>query len=130
MTYKPQFDVDLRHGEMREDALAHLLMRAKVEVKSDRKCRTTGNVAIEYEQVCRDGVTRPSGISITEADWYAIEFDDDRWVAVLTREMKQLARRAINEKRHGWVGDANEHHNAFVPLKWMFEPVQVLREAA
>ena len=38
----------------------------KYEVKADRMTKTTGNIAIEYE--C---MGRPSGITTTEADYYA-----------------------------------------------------------
>ena len=122
MSYQPEHDIDvarsIREGKAREDALAHLLLRAAVEVKSDKMCRHTGNLAVEYEQVCRDGVTRKSGLSLTESDWHAFEYDDDKWLFVTTAEVKRLARRAIDEGRHKWVGDNDNHHNALVPLEW------------
>lgn len=119
MTYGPKFDKDLRDGEAREDAFVHVLLKAKVEHKHDRKCEETGNLAIEYEQVCSDGQTRPSGIAITEADWYAIEFAPDTWVLIPIERLKHLTRRAIREKRARWIGDEDNHHNALVPFDWI-----------
>ena len=118
--YNAKFDKDLREGQAREDAFVHTLLRSRVEHKRDKKCADTGNVAIEYEQVCRDGEKRKSGISITEADRYAIEFSPERWLIVPVEDVKELARLAIAEGRHRWIGDNNNHHNALVPLEWFF----------
>lgn len=133
MTYKPGFDVDLRHGEAREEAFVHVLLRDKVEVKSDCKAQLTGNVAIEYEQVGQDNQRHPSGIATTDAHWWAIEYARGRWQLIETDQLKELARRAIQEKRHKWVGDADEHHCALVPLRWFTSREtlsEVEREAA
>lgn len=128
MTYKPGFDIDLRYGEAREDAFVHVLLRSKVEVKSDRKARETGNVAVEYEQVGTDGQARPSGIATTEADWYAVEYDAGRWQLIETAQLKELARRAIRANRHKWIGDNDEHHNALVPLQWFVAPLEPVEQ--
>lgn len=121
MTYAPDFDKDLRFGEAREDAFVHVLLRSRVEHKTDRKCVETGNVAVEYEQRCRDGEIRKSGISLSKADRYAIEFVPDRWLIIPLDELKMLARRAIQEGKHKWIGDGNNHHNALVPFAWFRE---------
>lgn len=117
MTYEPGFDKCLREGEAREDAFVDVLLRSKVEHKSDRASRKTGNIAIEYQQRCRDGVLRGSGITITQAGRYAVEFDDDCWLLLPTERVKDLARRAIREGRHRWIGDGNNHHNALIPFE-------------
>lgn len=119
--YYPNFDKDLREGKAREDAFVHVLLRGKVEHKRDHKCVDTGNVAIEYEQRCRDGEVRPSGVSITEAHRYAIEFYAERWLIVPVEDVKRLARRAIKEGRDRWIGDGGNHHNALVPFEWFRE---------
>ena len=112
------FDIDLRDGKAREEAFVHVLLRSRVEHKRDHKCDRTGNLAVEYEQKCRDGEIRPSGISITEAAYHAFEFLENRWLLVPTEDVKVLARRAITERRHSWIGDGSNHHNALVPIKW------------
>ena len=66
----------------------------KYEVKADRFMFKTGNVLIEYESN-----KKASGISITEADYYAIfELDNDKYELYLipVQEIKQL----ISEKSY------------------------------
>lgn len=117
--YYPQFDKDLREGKAREDAFVHVLLRARVEHKRDKKAVDTGNLAIEYEQRCRDGEIRGSGIAITKADRYAIEFAPECWLVLPTERVKEMTRLAIKEGRHRWIGDGNNHHNALVPFTWL-----------
>lgn len=119
--YNPKFDKDLRDGQAREDAFVHVMLRARVEHKRDHKCVATGNIAIEYEQRCRDGLVHTSGIAKTEADRYAIEFAPECWLVIPTERVKALAKRAIRAGRHRWIGDGNNHHNALVPFTWFLE---------
>ena len=115
------FDIDLREGKAREDAFVHVFLRSRVEHKRDHKYAQTGNLAIEYEQVCSDGETRPSGIACTEADYWATEFLDSLWLVVPTPKVKDLARLAIKQGHHKWIGDGKNHHNALVPIQWFFQ---------
>lgn len=116
------FDVDLRDGEAAEDAFVHTFLRARVEVKMDEKAITTGRVAIEYEQICRDGKVRISGISTTEAHNWALVLPGLCTVLIETERLKALSRAAIKAKEHAWVGDNNHHHCAFVPVEWLVRP--------
>jgi hypothetical protein len=71
-----------------------ILDRTKYEVKADRFMFKTDNVLIEYESN-----KKASGISITEADYYAIfEIDNDKYELYLVpvNEIKQL----ISEKMY------------------------------
>jgi hypothetical protein len=67
-----------------------ILDGVKYEVKADRFMFKTGNVLIEYESN-----NKASGISITEADYYAIfEVDGDKYELYLipVQEIKDLIR--------------------------------------
>jgi hypothetical protein len=65
------FEYDLKLGQERENALAQILGNdSTIEVKSDRMARKTGNVFIEVESR-----GKPSGLSTTLADHWAIEVD-------------------------------------------------------
>jgi len=67
-----------------------ILDGVKYEVKADRFMFKTGNVLIEYESN-----KKASGISITEADYYAIfEVDGDKYELYLipVQEIKDLIR--------------------------------------
>lgn len=74
---KPDFDKDLRFGEAREDAFVHVLLKSKVEHKTDRKCPETGNVAVEFEQRCREHMARDLARDRLGLDT-AKHFDDPR----------------------------------------------------
>lgn len=105
------FDLDLRFGEARESAFVEALQDCHVECKSDQKARSTGRVAIEYEQRGRD-----SGIAVTQAKFWAIEIEDDQWIVIRTSLLKVLARAAIAANRTAMVGD-NANRCAFVPIE-------------
>lgn len=107
------FDIDLRHGEAREDALVHAMLGTHVEVKSDSKCRQTGNLFVEFSHR-----GRPSGIAATTAERWAFEFDDDCWLLLPTATVRGAARRALREDRRVLGGDFNLSQGALVPIGW------------
>ena len=107
------FDLDLRHGQAREDALVHVMLASQVEVKSDGLARRTGNLFIEYR--CRG---RASGLAVTTADRWAFEYDDGAWLIVPTDRVRDLARRALAEDRRAIGGDDHASEGALVPLRW------------
>ena len=107
------FDLDLRHGQAREDALVHTMLESRVEAKSDGKCRRTGNLFVEYRYR-----GQPSGISTTTAERWAFEYDDDCWLIVPTTRVRELARRAIAEDRRAVGGDFDQAEGALVPIGW------------
>lgn len=108
------FDLDLRHGQAREEALVHTLLGSRVEAKSDGRCRATGNLFIEYRYR-----GRPSGISTTTASRWAFEFDDNAWLIVPTDRLREAARRALHEERTVLGGDHNESLGVLVPISWL-----------
>ena len=74
MTYRPEFDLDLRHGLTAERSVWRVLnMNAcKIEVKADRRYVETGNVFIEVAQRPRGADSyKPSGIHVSEAEYWA-----------------------------------------------------------
>lgn len=109
------FDLDLRQGKLREGALGKLLAATAktVEVKSDRKCRNSGNLFVEYRQK-----GRPSGIATTTADYWAFEFDVDNWLIVPTEKLRQIARkiyrRSPRNRVHG--GDFDQYEGVLLPV--------------
>ena len=84
------FDLDLRDGQATENRLLEVIQSGNglVEVKSDKMARQTGRVFVEESYR-----GRPSGITATEADWWAIEVDDDVFVLMRTERMRELAKR-------------------------------------
>jgi len=113
------FKSDLEFGKASEDVLerrlrhygydtfrsttksADISYQVKVEVKSDRVWRTTGNVAVEYAS---SGV--PSGISTTDADIYVYVLDgiDAFWYCGVG-ELKEYLKNIKTKKVKGGDGE-------------------------
>lgn len=108
------FDIDLRHGQAREEALVHTLLESRVEAKSDGKCRMSGNLFIEYRYR-----GQPSGIATTTAARWAFEYDDDAWLIIPTERLREAARRALREERTVVGGDHNWSRGVLVPIRWL-----------
>lgn len=117
------FDIDLLEGKAREDAFAYVILKARIEHKCDEKCRVTGNIFIEYRQK-----GRPSGISVTTADWWAIEYDENCWILIPTKRLKALARRvAADVKRRVKGGDNNQYDGILIPIEWLVRAVKATK---
>lgn len=110
------FDVDLRDGKAREDAFAYIVLRARVEVKSDRKAKDTGNVFVEFEQK-----GRPSGIRVTTADWWAFEVNRDCFVLVPTVRVRAVMEWVMENHPHMVKrgGDFDNYMGVCVPVNWL-----------
>jgi hypothetical protein len=122
-----KFDIDLLDGKAREDAFAHVITWGRFEHKRDYAASTTGNIAVEFERKKVDGSLEPSGISVTQADWWSVEFDHNAWVLLSVVRVKRLADRAVEERRVRWGGDGKRAHLALVPLGWWVEPKEAER---
>lgn len=107
------FDLDLQEGQIKEELLKQLIggVGYRVEVKWDRRAKDTGNVFIEYRQK-----GRPSGIAITEADWWAIFFDEDAAVWLRTQRLLWLARESWNAGNRVAGGDYDRYEGVLIPL--------------
>lgn len=114
------FDVDLAFGEARETAFVAALTDCHVECKSDQKCRVTGNVAIEIRQGSTDlGKGRPSGLSVSTASYWAIEYEDDAWIVIRKALLKAKTEFAYRDGRRRMVGDGNRYECVLVPIDWL-----------
>jgi hypothetical protein len=116
--YNPRFDIDLQFGEKYEDCLADLLNRGKVEVKTERDLwAKTGNIAVEIRWN-----DKPSGLSTTEADWWAhimtvegeIKFVAILPVSTLKRRVKHLLEHGRAKITRG--GDNDQSEIVLLPL--------------
>lgn len=112
------FTVDLLIGQAAEGKLAELL-KAKgvdtpvtIEVKSDHGAWKTGNVFVEYEYR-----GKPSGISTSEADYWAFECDGTYFIVSSSR-LKALVEAAKREGRWAQGGDYGRSYGALVPTAW------------
>ena len=73
MSSLSSFDLDFSFGKAGEQLVSDLLTEGKrIEVKRDRKWNVTGNVYIETDCFfTKSNAWAPSGLSITEAEYWA-----------------------------------------------------------
>lgn len=122
--YEPRFDIDLRRGQVGERQTLNVidaLQQGRVEVKTDYGSNITGNLYIEFEKQNRKGEWVPSGLSATEADWWAFAFKDGV-IFIATDSLKELARQYW---RSGHIGqrNGNEHSSASRGVKLPVEAI-------
>ena len=118
------FDIDLKFGQIYEEKIKNIFA-GKIEVKAERdKWKKTGNIAIEIRYK-----GRPSGLSITEADW---------WIQLLTYEgkieigfmfkvsrLKQMVKNKIKKDKVCIMfgGDNNKSELVLIPIKEITEDI-------
>lgn len=93
--YEPRFDIDAEYGQHGERYVASIidgLKHGSVEVKTDARSATTGNIYVEYACQNRQQSWQPSGISTSQADMWAFVLADSVVVTTPTRLLKDVAR--------------------------------------
>ena len=118
------FDIDLKYGQIYEQALALILQDKKIEVKTERNTwKRTGNIAIELHNHNSD---KPSGLSITKADyWVTILVDDYQVESIHILPVDKLKERVKDIVRNGggkivMGGDFKASEIALIPIKEIF----------
>lgn len=122
-----KFDLDLKDGVAAENCLAELLLSSnggRVEVKSEfSHWKRTGNIAIEY--MCNG---KDSGISVTQAEWWAINFfNDDKIlefsIVLPVDKLKGLCDSWFNDRSIRKIsgGDRNASRMMLVPIHRLME---------
>jgi len=111
------WDIKLKYGDVRADALAKVLLSATVEIKADVKQEKTGYLFIEYRQR-----GKPSGIAVTTADFWAFEFLADRWLVIPTVDLKAIAKRIYKARGNRVRGGDNDNEGVLVPLASLLVP--------
>ena len=114
MKHNNDFRHDLEFGQMSETKFHKMLSQKKVEVKSDKQSMVTGNVFIEFESR-----GKLSGISTTEADYYAYYINDETCITMSVKTLKVKLKKLYKEKkaivRPG--GDENTSMGLVVKIK-------------
>ena len=88
---RPNFDLDLKFGQEKENELQEILHCETIECKTDKLCQKTGNIFVEFEDA-----GKPSGIAKTKSAYYAIcLYKEERkkkqiWVLIPTEILKKL----------------------------------------
>jgi len=114
--FNKNYTHDLQFGEMKEKELADILLNQKIEVKTDRKWKETGNIAVEF--MSRG---KKSGISITEAKYWAFILDNDNKIEGIIilpiDSLKLLSREYYSQGKTTKGGDDNTSDMVLIPLK-------------
>lgn len=124
------FVSDLKFGQMTEEYVSELLKETigkklkkvenkscdlkteiKIEIKTDRLSRDTGNVAIELS--CSD---KPSGISATKADVWVWKLEEDCFYWAFTKDIKRYLKKYENKYKVVKGGDGYRVSMAIVSL--------------
>ena len=112
MKYNSDFRHDLEVGQGAENLLGQMLESKKLEVKMDKRAKKTGLFFIEYES--RD---KPSGISTTEADYWALVAEGAAAIIVRTEKLKDLARATLQINGYIRGGDSNISKGVLIKLE-------------
>lgn len=112
MYYNNDFSHDLLVGNIAEEYLGSVLSDKKIEVKYDKIALNTGRVFVEFE--CRD---KPSGISTTEADFWAFVFLNSVIILVSKQRLVALCNDAYNNNKIVNGGDDNKAKGFLIDIE-------------
>lgn len=94
--YEPRFDLDYSRGLVGErlvGSFLEALAGSRIEVKTDHRVLETGNVFVETHQQVFGQDWKPSGINVSEAEFYSFAGPSGNgFVTVRTDVLKDLAR--------------------------------------
>lgn len=109
------FKEDLKIGQKAEGKLATILRKegGDIEVKSDQRAHITHNI---YVEISYKG--RPSGITTSEAHWWAYEIQG-RYFLMRIEDLQKLVERAKLEGRVRRGGDYNLTEGVLIPVEWL-----------
>lgn len=103
-----RFDLNLAEGKVSEAQVLSLLTGEEtVEVKRDFKVSKTGNVALEFAHT-----GTPTGITTTEADWYAIALDGEEYNGEVVVFIKTDRLRRLVFNAPGRIIDGGDGHKS------------------
>ncbi len=110
-----KFDIDLSKAQIREKELRDILGKSKVEVKTDSIWKGSKNLAVEFR--CRG---KPSGISVSEAEYYAFILDANTYtegiIIIPIEKLLYLARKFYRMGKVKNGGDDNASEMVLIPI--------------
>jgi hypothetical protein len=112
MEFNSDFRHDLKLAQETENAFAEVLgPNTTIEIKDDLQASKTGNIFIEFESR-----GKKSGISTTEADYWTIHINGV-WITLNTDKLKDIARKAYQERGPIKGGDSNTSKGVLIKIK-------------
>lgn len=110
MNFNSDFRYDLKIGQGYETKLFELL-GTEIEVKRDFKCLETKNIYVEYQSR-----GKLSGISTSQAKWWAYWLSDEVCILIEISELKAKCRKYLGTDRDKQGGDNNTSKGILLPL--------------
>ena len=93
--YEPRFDIDYQRGLVGEHLVGSFLEAlsgSRIEVKTDHRVLETGNVFVETHQQVFGQDWKPSGINVSEAEFYCFAGPSSNgFITIKTALLKELA---------------------------------------
>lgn len=117
MYYNSNFKYDLAVGKVAEEALGDIFENKKVEVKTDFKAKTTGNLFIEFKSRGKD-----SGISTTQADYWCFKVED-LFLLIETERLRVLVEPLKGTDAERMGGDNNTSIGVLLPLNTLISHI-------
>jgi hypothetical protein len=116
MAFNNDFRFDLEYGQVEGETWFHeLVTNKKIEVKSDRKAESTGNVYIEYFSR-----GKLSGIATSQSDFYVYKVAEDEAIIISTSKLKKKLNQLVLEgkaKKDVKGGDNNTSLGVLCKIK-------------
>jgi len=116
--YEPRWDIpalpsQFRRGSWGEQFVMNMrekILNGSIEVKTDAHYIRTQRWYVEYRQLCSDGLWRPSGIYLTEAEsWAFVAENHDIIFCVGTAHLKRAFRLAGKDKKNWKECKGSDH---------------------
>jgi len=116
MEHNSDFRYDLKMGQISEFWLAKVLTDSTIEVKRDYMAGKTGRVFVEYQSR-----GKPSGISTSEAEYWAFVLDGDRVYILPTERLRDICRSNWKTAKRVWGGDSNTSQGLLINLRELIQ---------
>lgn len=115
---RSKFDIDRSYGKEREHRFAEMI-NSTMEVKSDRKANVTGNVYVEFESR-----GKPGGVSSTAADVWVQEVDEDVFVVMPVKRMRELVQKRLEKYGPVLGGDGKTSKGVLLRVTELTKPMK------
>lgn len=125
--YEPRFDLDFSRGLVGESLVGSFLEAlsgSRIEVKTDHRVLETGNVFVETHQQVLGQDWKPSGINVSEAEFYSFAGPSGYgFVTIRTDVLRDLAKGAKRGSVYSRSADTSAARGRLVSVADVLEKI-------